>query len=75
MLTTSTLDISAKHGIGKPHQGIEPMQAQGHEGQEFHSRVTAADVMLFMGDDVAKLPICQSGGQVDLRFENTHDEG
>ena len=74
-LVAAHLHVPAHQQEGRPHQGVEPVDAQNPVGQQLHQVVQAADVVPLVEEDVPPLPLRQGGGQVDLRPQHPQHKG
>ena len=74
-LVAAHFHVLPRQNERRPHQRVEPVDAQGQKRQELHHMIPAAEVILLMPQDVASLRFRQGGGQVDLGPEQAHDEG
>ena len=74
-LVRGGLNVSSEKVVGKPENGIEPVEAECDIGQGLRQIVPAADVGLFMEQDVAPVGFRQADGQIDAGAEETADEG
>ena len=68
------LNIPAEQNVGRPAQGIEPVDRQQQPSQWFPPMVTAGKMRSFVGDNAAGLLLVQSGGEIDAWVYNAKDE-
>ena len=75
LLVAGQLDVPAQEHIAQPQGGVEPVDRQQQKAQGLPPVIPAADVGALMGEDMAADGLVQTGRQVDVRAEQTKEEG
>ena len=68
------LDIPAQQHIAEPQQGIEPVDRQQQKAQRLPHVIPAAQMCLFVGDDLLPVAAVHVVGQIDPRPEHAEHE-
>ena len=74
-LVRGGLNVPAEEMIGQPENGIEPVEAERDIGQGFRQVVPAADVGLFVEQNIAPIRFRQADRKIDAGAEEAADEG
>ena len=75
LLVAGPLDVPAQQGVGRPQQGVEPVDGEEQEAQRLPPVVAPADVSPLMGDHIGQVPLRHPVGQVDGGAQQAQDEG
>ena len=75
-LVTVELHVPVCQDVQRPHQRVEPVEAQCKCQQRLPQRVKTPDVFVFMGQDAGEnFPVLHPSGQQDHRIHNAIGQG
>jgi len=74
LFITGKLNVTAKKYISQPHQRIEPMNRQQEKTKRLPPMVFAANVRLFVGNNVLQILTIHVEREIDSRFDNAQDK-
>ena len=74
-LVAGHLHVPPREEVGKPHQGIEPVEAQRPVGQKPRHMVAPVNVQPLVEEDIVPLPWLQIRGQVDPWPQKSQHKG
>ena len=68
------LNVTTQQNISQPHERIEPMNRQQEKTKRLPPMVFAANVRLFVGNNVLQILTIHVEREIDSRFDNAQDK-